>query len=372
MRSIKRKTALLSLALCMSLGMTGCEGKKGEKTVDLSDYLVTIAPQEDRRTSYETYTLEVTSYVTHFSTIASAKYEETGVIAEIPYGNPVPLGYLVTNNQVVNAGAPIFRYRLEFDEVYMAEQRLSYTRKSERFEAYKVKEEKRLAEVLAEVAKLPVDTEIYANALIDYQEQLKAYNEYVEQTQAEIEELGKEVAAFDNNGKIFTVNAPVSGIVSVPFRMYYVADGAEVATIQYPYTDIYAADNQYENLMVGQKVIGDYNEMNGETHTVEGVVLSADSLLPLKLQSGSAYIRFDLPEGMKTTPASIHAVIETVNMQDIIRIPKNLVKQHLGANYIEILTDEGITRKNIEIFTEIDLDYVVLDKSLAGLKVIKR
>ena len=59
-------------------------------------------------------------------------------------------------------------------------------------------------------------------------------------------------------------------------------------------------------------------------------------------------------------------------MKDVIRIPISLVRHHYGADYIEILTDEGITQRNIEVFTEAGQDYIVLDASLAGTKVVKR
>ncbi|MBO7515817.1 MAG: efflux RND transporter periplasmic adaptor subunit [Lachnospiraceae bacterium] len=372
MHNIKRKTALLSLALCMTFGMAGCKNQNDSGEKDLSDYLVTLSDQDNHKTSYEIYTLELSDYSSTFGAIASAKYQETPVIADIPYGNPVPMGYSVANNRAVNEGAPILRYRLEFDEVYMAEQRLAYTRKSERFEAYKVKEEKRLAELAKEVSQLPSDSEAFAEALEDYQDQEKAYNEYVEDTQAEIDKLAEEVAAFEGNGKIFTINAPVSGVISLPFQMYFLNDGMQIATINDPKTDIYAVDNQFGNFMVGQKVMGDYADPNGDKHTVEGVVLSVDSLLPLRLQSGSAYIRFNFPENVKMPPDTVHAVVEAEKMKDVIRIPISLVRHHYGADYIEILTDEGITQRNIEVFTEAGQDYIVLDASLAGTKVVKR
>ena len=352
--------------------MCGCNKKTTDTVEDLSAYLATVDPEDTHKTSYDTYTLTVSDYTKRSGAIASSKNEVTVVKAEIPYGKATPTGNIVANYSDVKAGAPLFRYRLEFDEVYMAEKRLELTRKEERFAAYKEKEEKRLAEVLEAVNQLPADSEAYAEALEDYQDQLKAYNEYVENTQNDIDELSKEVAAFDGNGKTFTVNAPVDGIAFIAFRMYNFGDGTEIGTIQNPYTNIYAVSNEFNYFMVGQKVIGDYNDPNGEKHEVEGRILSVDSVLPTNLQSDSAYIWFDFPEDVTETPWSIHAVVESVSLKNIIRIPMDLVKMHEGSHYIEVLTDEGITRKNIEIFTEADLDYVILDTSLEGLKVIKR
>ncbi len=372
MHNIKRKTVLLSLALSMSIGLVGCKNSKDEQNKDLSEYLIEISPSEKRKTSYETYTLELSDYSYTFGAIASAKYETTPVYAELPYGTPVLLGYSVHNHHNIKEGTPILSYRLEFDEVYMAEQSLSLKRKSERFEVYKTKEEKRLSEVAESVSQLPSDSEAFAEALEDYQEQLKSYNEYVEKTQEEIDELAKEVAAFEDNGKVFTIKSPFSGIVEIPYWINSLRDGQEIATIMNPYTDIYAVDNEFEYFTVGQKVIGDYSDPNGEKHTVEGRVLSTDSLLPLRLQSGSAYIRFEFPEDLETPPDSIHAVVETKRMKNVIRIPTSLVKNHEGAQYIELLTDEGITRKNIDVIMNADLDYIVLDETLAGAKVVKR
>ncbi|MBR5348214.1 MAG: hypothetical protein IK125_03180 [Lachnospiraceae bacterium] len=372
MHNIKRRCALFGLALCMTFGMSGCDKKNSDEVVDLSNYLVTIDPEDKPKTSYETYTLEVSDYMKRSGAIATAKNNLTVVKVDIPYGNATPLGNVAANNTRVEAGAPLYRYRIDFDEVYMAEKRLQYTRKTERLEAYKVKEEKRLAEVLEAVAQLPADSEAFAEGLEDYQDQLKAYNEYVESEQEDIDERAKEIAAFEDNGKVFTVDAPVAGIATIYYRMYYFGDGTEIGAIRDPHTNIYAVSNDFNFLMVGQKVIGDYNELNGTKHEVEGRILSVDSVLPSNLQSDSAYIWFDFPEDLKETPESIHAVVVSESLKNIIRIPKDLVKLHEQSYYIEVLTDDGITRKNIDIFTEADLDYVVLDTSLAGLKVIKR
>ena len=364
MYNIKRRCALLGLALCMTVGMAGC--KKTSEKVDVSNYLKEIDSEEIGKTSYETIELELTNYTERFGAISTAKYEETPVVADIPYGNATPMNFLTNNNTFVRKGAKLYQYRLEFDEVYMATKRIELTRKTERFEEYKQKEEERLAEVLKAASEQPEGSEARTEAIKDYEKQLKAYNRQAESTQEEIDELAKEVAAFDNNGKILTITAPEAGIVSFDYRIYRLADQMEIARIKKPYTNIYAVADQYGDFMVGQKVLGDYNELNGEKHEVTGRVLSVDSVLPLNLASDSAYIWFDFPEDMTETP-------ETISIKNVVLIPKNVVKTYNGTHYyIEILTDEGISRKNIDILTEANTSYVVLDTSLAGLKVIKR
>ena len=370
MHNTKKRCALLGLALCMSFGMTGCNNTNEKR--DISNYLKEIDPENIGRTSYETIELEVTDYTTRYGAIASAKYEETVVRAEIPYGSATPITYLARNNQIVRKGAKLFQYRLEFDEVYMASKRLELTRKTERFEAYKTSEEERLAELLTSVSQLPAGSEALAEATKDYEKQVKEYDRQVESTQEEIDKLADEVAAFDNNGKALAVTAPEEGLFTYDYRMYWLADGTEIGRIKNPLTNIYAVANQFGYYMVGQKVTGEYNDLNGESHTVEGRVLSVDSVLPLNLASESAYIWFDFPEGMTESPTSVHAFVENVSLKNVVLIPKKLVKTYNFANYIEILTDEGITRKNIDILTEADTNYVILDTSLAGCKVIKR
>ncbi len=370
MHNIKRRCALLGLALCMSVGMAGC--KKTAEKVDVSNYLKEIEPEKIGKTSYETIELEVTTYSERFGAIASAKYEETPVVADIPYGTAVPLNFVSNNNTLVKKGAKLYQYRLEFDEVYMATKRIELTRKTERFEEYKQKEEERLAEVLKAAAQLPEGSEALAEAIKDYEKQVKNYNRQVEATQEEIDELAKEVAAFDNNGKMLTIEAPEAGIVSFDYRIYRLNDGMEIARIRNPHTNIYAVADQYGDFMVGQTVLGDYSEPNGEKHEIVGKVLSVDSVLPLNLSTESAYIWFDFPEDMAVTPESVHIIVETISLKNVIRIPQNLVRRFNGAYYIEILTDEGISRRNIDILTEASTDYIVLDTSLAGLKVIKR
>lgn len=370
MHNIKRRCALLGVAICMTFGMAGC--KKSTDTVDISNYLKEIEPDKVGKTSYETIELEVTNYSERFGAIASAKCEETPVVADIPYGTAIPLNFLSNNNTLVKKGAKLYQYRLEFDEVYMATKRIELTRKTERFEEYKKKEEERLAEVLKAAAQLPEGSEALAEAIKSYEKQVKAYNRQVEDTQEEIDELAKEVAAFDNNGKMLTIDAPEAGIVSFDYRIYRINDQSEIARIRNPHTNIYAVADQYGDFMVGQTVLGDYSEPNGEKHEIVGHVLSVDSVLPLNLSSDSAYIWFDFPEDMAVTPDSVHVIVETISLKNIILIPQNLVRHFNGADYIEILTDDGISRKNIEILTEAGTNYVVLDTSLAGLKVIKR
>ena len=116
MHNIKRRCALLGLAICMTFGMAGC--KKSTDTVDISNYLKEIEPDKVGKTSYETIELEVTNYSERFGAIASAKCEETPVVADIPYGTAIPLNFLSNNNTLVKKGAKLYQYRLEFDEVF--------------------------------------------------------------------------------------------------------------------------------------------------------------------------------------------------------------------------------------------------------------
>ncbi|MBR6364855.1 MAG: hypothetical protein IKS10_01990 [Lachnospiraceae bacterium] len=371
MLNIKRRCALVGLALCMTFGMTACDNKKSEE-VDVSEYLKMADPSAVHKTSYETIELEVTDHTERFGDIASAKYEETVVTLDVPYGNIVPVNFIVANNHTVHKGTKVFQYTLEFEEVYMAQKRLELQRRNERFEIYRANEEERLAELLKSISQLPEGSEALAEAIVDYQEQQDAFNETLQTTQEGIDKLAEEVAAFDDNGKTFYVESPEDGICTFNYRVYWLQDQSEIFRIKKPYTNIYAVANQFQNYMVGQKVVGDYSDPNGEKHTVEGHVLSVDSVLPMNLATETAYIWFDFPEGMEETPASIHAVVEAVSLKDIILVPIDVVRKSGGANYIEILTDEGITRKNIEIFMEAGLNYVILDTSLAGSKVIVR
>jgi|GEM_PF-2947689 len=379
MFNIKKRSALLGLSLCMAIGMAGCDKKAASSDIP-EDALMLIDPSEKKQISYKTYTLEVSDYNVPFGAVAYAKYEEEILYADIPYGTPIPVGYLAKSNQMVEEGTPILQYRLLFDELYMETKRIELKRNTERFAVYKTEEEASLAEALESVGQLPADSEAYAEALEDYNERLTAYQKQVKTKQEEIDQLTKEVAMFEFNDQMLMLRSTAKGRFAAPANIRYLADGVEIARVRKPFTNIYAVDSDVQEdsdasinrYMVGQKVVGDYRDESGTEYTVEGRVLSVDSILPTNLQSNSAYIWFDFPEDMTETPASIHVTVDTVHIKNVIRVPKDITQTYNQTVYIELLTDEGIIRENLNVFSENSTEYIILDTTLGGRQAVKR
>lgn len=359
--SRNNKKSIYLLAVCMLL--TGCQGNSVTQE-EMNEEL--ILPQQ---ANYRTVSAEMADYVKTGKSAGSVEYPVRVKLAAQKDDSRLR-EVLVSKGDEVKQGDILAILETEENAVELEELRVALTRAEENLIKGQTSRQSDIQDAREEAEEYS-DYKLRMAELQIEKEQI-AFEQFVYQTEFEIEQLKKQIGELEEEAQKNILTAPFDGIIDGvgDFKTGDLVDKDDVLVSMFsPETFQVEVTDAIGSLRYNADVTITTSSTDGEKE-YSGVVVSAPNILPGELSQESIWIRFNEDVEFKKTWGNLYCSYDTEQLQNILLVDKGAVDREEGKVYVYVLDGDAVQKRFVMVGLSNMESYWVLDGLEEGQSVI--